>query len=255
MEPMNCVAEIGGGENKLTFGSQIPTHRPAEHRHDRRRACPARWRSRPCSPAARSAGGPTSSPTMSPNASTSPSMWAAGRPVKLVWTREDDMTGGYYRPLVHHARQGGAGRGRLSGPLAPPRRRPVDHEGLADGKRRAGRDRRRGGEGLALSEGDAERRRPGDAARRRGARAVVAVGRRDPHRLRHGAHHRPAGPRGRPRPGRLSPRALRQGGRRPAPGGAGPGAGKGRTDRRRPAGPAASPCTRASARWWPRWPR
>jgi isoquinoline 1-oxidoreductase beta subunit len=26
-----------------------------------------------------------------------------GRPVKLVWAREDDMTGGYYRPLTHHA--------------------------------------------------------------------------------------------------------------------------------------------------------
>ncbi|WP_315764872.1 xanthine dehydrogenase family protein molybdopterin-binding subunit [Sphingomonas sp. Y38-1Y] len=25
-----------------------------------------------------------------------------GRPVKLIWTREDEMTGGYYRPMSHH---------------------------------------------------------------------------------------------------------------------------------------------------------
>ena len=29
-----------------------------------------------------------------------------GIPVKLVWTREDDMKGGYYRPMYVHALQG-----------------------------------------------------------------------------------------------------------------------------------------------------
>ncbi len=28
---------------------------------------------------------------------------AVGRPVKVIWTREDDMRGGYYRPRAHHA--------------------------------------------------------------------------------------------------------------------------------------------------------
>jgi isoquinoline 1-oxidoreductase beta subunit len=32
---------------------------------------------------------------------------AAGRPVKVVWTREDDMNGGWYRPAFLHAIEGG----------------------------------------------------------------------------------------------------------------------------------------------------
>jgi isoquinoline 1-oxidoreductase beta subunit len=37
---------------------------------------------------------------------------AAGAPVKVVWTREDDMRGGYYRPMfVHRARVGLGGDG------------------------------------------------------------------------------------------------------------------------------------------------
>jgi isoquinoline 1-oxidoreductase beta subunit len=102
MEPMNCVAEIGGGKNKLTFGSQIPTVDQlntamivgalpgsvevetlfAGGSFGRRANFKSDYVTE-CVHVAKHVGG--------------------GRPVKLVWAREDDMTGGYYRPMVHHA--------------------------------------------------------------------------------------------------------------------------------------------------------
>jgi isoquinoline 1-oxidoreductase beta subunit len=102
MEPMNCVAEIGGGKNKLTFGSQIPSMDQlntamivgalpgsvqidtlfAGGSYGRRANFKSDYVSE-CVHIAKRVGG--------------------GRPVKLVWTREDDMTAGYYRPMVHHA--------------------------------------------------------------------------------------------------------------------------------------------------------
>ena len=101
MEPMNCVAEIGGGKLKLTVGSQIPTIDQlntalivgalpgsveveqlfAGGSFGRRANFQSDYVSE-CVHIAKHVGG--------------------GRPVKLVWTREDDMTGGYYRPLAHH---------------------------------------------------------------------------------------------------------------------------------------------------------
>jgi isoquinoline 1-oxidoreductase beta subunit len=36
-----------------------------------------------------------------------------GRPVKLVWTREDDIRGGYYRPLTLHRMRGAVRDGRI----------------------------------------------------------------------------------------------------------------------------------------------
>jgi isoquinoline 1-oxidoreductase subunit beta len=101
MEPMNCVAEIGGGKLKLTVGSQIPTldqlntalivgALPGSVEVEQlfaggsfgRRANFKSDYVTECVHIAKHVGG--------------------GRPVKLVWTREDDMTGGYYRPLTHH---------------------------------------------------------------------------------------------------------------------------------------------------------
>src|SRR4029077_15553082 len=35
-----------------------------------------------------------------------------GRPIKLMWTREDDIRGGYYRPLVLHRLRGAGGGGK-----------------------------------------------------------------------------------------------------------------------------------------------
>lgn len=101
MEPMNCVAQVEGNKARLTFASQGPTldqlnvakvvanlpgaieieTLPAGGSFGRR----ANFQSDfvvECVQIARQVGG--------------------NRPVKLVWTREDDMAAGYYRPLVHH---------------------------------------------------------------------------------------------------------------------------------------------------------
>ena len=107
MEPMNCVAIVDGHFVKLIHGSQIPTLDQLN--------------------AAKIVGtlpGSVEIETLFAGGSfgrranfqsdyvaecvhiakrVAAQKGNAGRPVKLVWTREDDMTGGYYRPLVHHA--------------------------------------------------------------------------------------------------------------------------------------------------------
>ena len=52
---------------------------------------------------------------------------ADGTPIKLQWTREDDIHGGLYRPMYFHKLEAGLKRGRPSHRLAPRHRRTVDH--------------------------------------------------------------------------------------------------------------------------------
>ena len=101
MEPMNCVAMVGKGPTRLVFGSQFPTldqintakiatALPGSVEIETlfaggsfgRRANFASDYVSECVHIAKKVGG--------------------GRPVKLVWTREDDMRAGYFRPMVHH---------------------------------------------------------------------------------------------------------------------------------------------------------
>jgi isoquinoline 1-oxidoreductase subunit beta len=102
MEPMNCVAMVGKGPTKLVFGSQAVTldqmnvakitpALPGSIEIETlfaggsfgRRANFQSDYAAECVHIAKKVGG--------------------GRPVKLVWTREDDMRAGYYRPLTHHS--------------------------------------------------------------------------------------------------------------------------------------------------------
>lgn len=101
MEPMNCTARVDGNRVKLKFASQIPTldqvntamivgNLPGAIEIETlyaggsfgRRATVDSDYVTECVHIAKHVG--------------------HGRPVKLVWTREDDMTGGKYRPLCHH---------------------------------------------------------------------------------------------------------------------------------------------------------
>jgi isoquinoline 1-oxidoreductase beta subunit len=101
MEPMNCTARVQGNKARLKFASQIPTldqlnlaavvgTLPGAIEIETlyaggsfgRRGCIDSDYVVECVRIAKHVGG--------------------NRPVKLLWTREDDMTGGRYRPMAHH---------------------------------------------------------------------------------------------------------------------------------------------------------
>jgi isoquinoline 1-oxidoreductase beta subunit len=101
MEPMNCTARVDGRKVKLAFASQVPSldqlntamavgTLPGSVEIETlygggsfgRRAVPDSDYVVECVRIAKHIG--------------------HGRPVKLMWTREDDMAAGRYRPLAHH---------------------------------------------------------------------------------------------------------------------------------------------------------
>ena len=100
MEPMNCVATVGDGPTRLVFGSQAPTL-------DQINVAMVT----PALPGSIEietlfAGGSFGRRTTFGSDYVVECVQIAKkmkrRPVKLVWTREDDMRAGYFRPLVHH---------------------------------------------------------------------------------------------------------------------------------------------------------
>jgi isoquinoline 1-oxidoreductase beta subunit len=102
MEPLDCVAIVNGNKCKLIHGSQSPTL-------DQMNAAKIVLNA----PGAIEvetlfAGGSFGRRTNFQSDYVAEAVHIAkkvgkGRPVKLVWTREDDMQAGYYRPLIHHA--------------------------------------------------------------------------------------------------------------------------------------------------------
>ncbi len=102
MEPMNCVAIVDGNKVKLIHGSQAQTL-------DQMNAAKI-VKTLPGSVEIETlyAGGSFGRRANFPSDYVSECVTIAqkvgkGRPVKLVWTREDDMQAGFFRPLVHHA--------------------------------------------------------------------------------------------------------------------------------------------------------
>ncbi|HLK24651.1 MAG TPA: xanthine dehydrogenase family protein molybdopterin-binding subunit [Caulobacteraceae bacterium] len=102
MEPMNCVAQVSGNKVKLTFGSQIQTLDQINA------AMVVGTLPGAVEIETLNAGGSFGRRGNNHSDYVVEAVHIAKhvggfRPVKLVWTREDDMTGGLYRPMAYHA--------------------------------------------------------------------------------------------------------------------------------------------------------
>lgn len=100
MEPLNCVAQVDGWDVKIISGSQLAT---VDQVHAARVALtiPGKVDIE----ILRAGGSFGRRGTMMSDylvECVRVARGTNGRPVKLIWTREDDMAGGYFRPMVHH---------------------------------------------------------------------------------------------------------------------------------------------------------
>ncbi|GLS24884.1 xanthine dehydrogenase family protein molybdopterin-binding subunit [Marinibactrum halimedae] len=115
MEPMNCVLQLKNGECHIWTGSQVPTLDvgtvaaitgiPPENVHLHVQFAGGSF-------------GRRAVPDSDYVAETAMIAKALGKtnPIKLQWTREDDMLGGRYRPMAHHQFQASLdNKGNLTG--------------------------------------------------------------------------------------------------------------------------------------------
>jgi isoquinoline 1-oxidoreductase beta subunit len=118
MEPLNCVIDCGDHGCKLWMGSQIQTLDQATV------ATVLGLKPEQVELFTMMSGGgfgrraPFTSQTAFEAAQVAKAWKAAGQsgPLKIVWSREDDIRGGYYRPMhVHRAELGFDGQGRILG--------------------------------------------------------------------------------------------------------------------------------------------
>ena len=156
---------------------------------------------------------------------------ADGTPIKLQWTREDDIGGGLYRPMFFHKLEAGLERARRARRLEARHRRPVHHDrhsvrGDDEGWHRP--HLRRGRREYRLQDPEHCRRSVDHRGRRAGA--VVAGGRLLAHHVCGRGLHRRGCPRGRPGSVRVETQAAR--GPTAHEAGAGTCGGEGRLERR-----------------------
>ncbi|MCR6686678.1 xanthine dehydrogenase family protein molybdopterin-binding subunit [Pseudoxanthomonas sp.] len=95
MEPLNCTVKIGDGECDIWCGTQFPT---MDQNNAARILGFAPDRIRIHTPFLGGAFGRRATPTSDVVSEAVEVARAAKAPVKTVWTREDDVRGGYYRP-------------------------------------------------------------------------------------------------------------------------------------------------------------